>query len=218
MWALAAPGPLTSVKRAAGPRFYSDFTAHRAAKEKAMHASAPGGHGAALDAPLATFSHCHAEITAQLEALAGLPALVETAQRAREVARGTMALFRAAVLSHHGDEERELFPAVLRSAAPGEERERVHGMIERLTSEHRALEALWKRLEPAVDAVAHGRPVAVEAGLAQHLVRGYLEHARFEEQQFLPLAETILRRNGNHMAALGLSLHLRHAPPPVGYI
>ncbi|MEY2688035.1 MAG: hypothetical protein RL375_2233, partial [Pseudomonadota bacterium] len=28
---------------------------------------------------------------------------------------------------------------------------------------------------------------------------------------FLPLSQTILGRNGDHMAALGLSLHTRHA-------
>ena len=47
------------------------------------------------------------------------------------------------------------------------------------------------------------------------LVDTYMGHARFEEQQFLPLAHTILGRNSNHMAALGLSLHMRHAMPDV---
>ena len=37
-------------------------------------------------------------------------------------------------------------------------------------------------------------------------------------RSFLPLAERILGRNGNHMAALGLALHLRHAPQPIGYV
>jgi hypothetical protein len=35
---------------------------------------------------------------------------------------------------------------------------------------------------------------------------------------FLPVAERILSRNGEHMAALGLALHLRHAPLVVGYV
>src|SRR5512140_3461699 len=98
-----------------------------------MHASAPQQHPVDLDAPLASFSHCHAGITAQLEALAGLPALVEAAQRAKEVAKGTVALFADAVFEHHAEEERELFPAVLRSAAPGAERERVGAMVAQLT-------------------------------------------------------------------------------------
>ena len=43
----------------------------------------------------------------------------------------------------------------------------------------------------------------------------YKAHARFEEQQFLPLSKTILGRNGDHMAALGVSLHMRRALPGV---
>jgi hypothetical protein len=35
------------------------------------------------------------------------------------------------------------------------------------------------------------------------------------EQIFLPLCKTILGRNGDHMAALGLSLHMRHVLPQV---
>jgi hypothetical protein len=186
--------------------------------ETTMHASAPSQYPVDPQAPLASFSHCHAGITAQLEALDGLPALAEAARRAGDVARGTIALFKDSVFEHHAEEERELFPAVLRSAVPGEERGRVQEMVDRLVCEHRALEALWKRLEPSVHAIAHGRSDNVDAGLAHHLVRGYLQHARFEEREFLPVAESILRRNGNHMAALGLALHLRHAPAPVGYI
>lgn len=169
-------------------------------------------------APLDAFSHCHAAITEQMAALDGLPALMEAAQRAREVARATLALMHDSVLEHHADEERELFPAVLRSAADGDERQRVQEMVDELVSEHRALESLWRRLEPSLRAIAHGRDVPLDSGLAHHLVRGYLQHARFEEQEFLPLAATILRRNGDHLAALGLSLHLRHAPRPAGYI
>ena len=183
-----------------------------------MHASAPQQHPVDMQAPLSAFSQCHVGITAQLEALSGLPALVEAAQRAKAVALGTMALFKDAVFEHHAEEEKDLFPAVLRSAAAGQERERVEASVRRLTSEHRALEALWKKLEPSVVAAAHGRDTGMDAGLAQQLVSGYLQHARFEEQEFLPLAATILARNGNHMEALGLSLHLRHLPQPVGYI
>ena len=45
------------------------------------------------------------------------------------------------------------------------------------------------------------------------LVSQYRAHAQFEEQEYLPLAQQILGRNGNHMAALGLSLHMRHQNP-----
>lgn len=183
-----------------------------------MHSAAPSQHPVDPQPPLAGFSQCHVGITRQLEALGGLPELVHAAQRAREVAAATEALFRDAVLQHHAEEEKDLFAAVLRSAAPGEERTLVETMVQRLTAEHRAVEALWQRLRPAVHLAAQGRPAELDAVLVGQLVHGYLQHARFEEEQFLPLAAAILGRDGNHLAALALSLHLRHVPQPVGYI
>jgi hypothetical protein len=52
----------------------------------------------------------------------------------------------------------------------------------------------------------------------QRLVTEYTAHASYEETDFLPLSETILGRNSNHMAALGLSLHMRHVKPVAAYI
>ena len=52
----------------------------------------------------------------------------------------------------------------------------------------------------------------------QELVQAYTAHARFEEEQFLPQAQAILSRNGNHMEAMGLSLQLRHAPQSLAQI
>jgi hypothetical protein len=164
------------------------------------------------------FSQCHAAIVAQLDTLALLPALAAAAARARGVAAGTLALFRNGVMEHHADEEKELFPAVLRSAQAGEERRAVAEMTERLTREHRAIEAVWKQLEPALRAVAKGAVADLDAAATSELIALYLDHARFEEREFLPLAARILGRDGNHMAALGLSLHLRHAPQPIAYV
>jgi hypothetical protein len=47
------------------------------------------------------------------------------------------------------------------------------------------------------------------------LVTQYRAHAQFEEQSFLPLSQAILGRNSHHLAALGLSLHMRHTPVSV---
>ncbi|RYY89288.1 MAG: hemerythrin domain-containing protein [Comamonadaceae bacterium] len=170
------------------------------------------------DEPLNQFSQCHAGIVTHLQALAELPVLMTAAARARSVAEESLRVFRHAVFEHHAEEESELFPAVLRSARAGDERERVQGLVDRLTREHRALEALWHRIEPAVSAGARGKPADVDSTVLDELVRSYAAHALFEEEHFLPLAETILGRNGNHMAALGLSLHMRHMPQPAGYI
>ncbi len=168
--------------------------------------------------PLTGFSHCHLGIVSHLDALGELPALLAPAARARKVAADTVAFFRAAVYEHHAEEERELFPAVLQSAHTGEEHDRVRQLAERLTREHRDIETLWARLEPSLKKFAKGQPADVDGVAVAHLVRLYKAHAKFEEDEFLPLSEAILGRNSNHMAALGLSLHLRHAPPVVGHI
>ncbi|MBI5277068.1 MAG: hemerythrin domain-containing protein [Burkholderiales bacterium] len=171
-----------------------------------------------VEEPLNAFHDCHAGIVTMLRGLRELPRLLEAADKARLVAAEAMALFDGPVLEHHQDEERELFPAVLRSAQPGNELAEVTAMVQRLEQEHRVVERLWRTVEDGVRDAARGRPVTLDPARVEELIAIYLVHANFEEQYFLPLAEKILGRNGNHMAALGLSLHMRHTQLPAGYI
>ena len=168
--------------------------------------------------PIDDFSRCHSGILSRLDAFARLPELAVAAEQSRMVALATLSMFEDSVLAHHSEEEGDLFPAVVRSSAAGEERQHVQAMTERLTAEHRAIEGLWKTLKPAVKLAAGGRRSDLPEDAVAALVHAYHRHAAFEELEFLPLARDILGRNGNHMAALGFSLHLRHAPQPVGYI
>lgn len=170
------------------------------------------------EAPISNFTNCHSGILKRLNALDELPALLEPAARARQIAEQSLEFFREAIFEHHLEEERELFPAVIASAKPGEELERVKAMTKRLTEEHRMVEALWKRLEKGLKQVAKGQSTDLDIGEVQRLVTEYTAHASFEEAEFLPLSEVILGRNSNHMAALGLSLHMRHAKPVAAYI
>lgn len=168
--------------------------------------------------PIANFSNCHVGIVAHLDTLGELPALLEPAARARTIATDTLAFFDAVILEHHGQEERELFPAVLAGAQPGEERTRVAVMAERLTTEHRQIEAWWAQIKPNLRQVAKGHDSPLDTVAVQQLVAQYRAHAAFEEAEFLPLSQRILGRNANHMAALGMSLHMRHVRPVVGYV
>lgn len=173
---------------------------------------------ARTDAPLTTFANCHVGILKRLQSLDALPALLASAAQARQIASDSLAFFREAIFEHHLDEERDLFPAVLASAQPGAERDRVRVMTERLTHEHRAIETLWKNLEKALKRVGKGQDADLDVNEVHQLVAAYAAHAGFEEAEFLPLCETILGRNSNHMAALGLSLHMRHVRQPTAYI
>ncbi len=170
----------------------------------------PPGH-----TPIDDFSQCHVGIIAHLNQLGELPALLEPAARARHIAAETLQFFRDAVYEHHAEEERELFPAVLASAVKGEERDKVQSLVNTLTAEHRKVETAWAKLEPKLKAVAKGHDTDVDVEQINALVKTYLAHARLEEEVFLPLSQSILSRNSNHLAALGMSMHMRHALPAV---
>lgn len=169
-------------------------------------------------APINNFNNCHVGILKRLQALDELPALLEPAARARKIAEDSLEFFREAIFEHHLEEERELFPAVIASAQPGEELAQVKAMAKRLTDEHRAIEARWKQLEKGLKPVAKGHSTTLDVDELHRLVADYKAHASYEETEFLPLSEKILSRNSNHMAALGLSLHLRHAKPVNAYV
>lgn len=172
----------------------------------------------ASDNAVGQFSHAHVGILMQLDRLSTLPALLAPARMAQDTAKRVVDFFREAVFEHHKDEEEALFPALLESAQAGEERQRVNTLVDALTAEHRVIEGLWRQLEPELKHVAQGRSYHINAPVLEDLVSRYQAHAQVEETQLLPLADTILGRHGNHMAALGLSLHMRHQPPPIGHI
>jgi len=171
-----------------------------------------------LDQPLTNFSRCHEGILSHLDNFGELPALLEPHARAHQIAKDTVLFFRAAVYEHHAEEERELFPAVLKSASPGEEHDKVRNMVDWLTQEHRDIEWLWSQIEPQLKKLAKGQEEKLDPASISQLVSRYKAHAKFEEEEFLPLSEAILGRDTNHMAALGLSMHMRHAPHVVGHI
>lgn len=171
-----------------------------------------------LDTPVDHFAGCHVGIVAQLHQLSALPALLAPAQLARRSAEQALAFFNKGMLAHHSEEEQDLFPAVLASAAPGAEREQVKGLIAQLTLEHRTLEQMWQSLVPDLKRVAKGQDAQLSEYTLTQLVTRYRAHAALEEREFLPLAQSILGRNDHHMAALGLSLHMRHVPAFVGHL
>ena len=163
-----------------------------------------------IDGALAGFSECHHDFVAQLHSALYLPELVAAAAKARVMANDLLKMFREGLATHHAEEERELFPAVLRAALPGAELEQAQAMVQQLVSEHRDMEARWKQLQPAVEAVAGGESPSLDEAQIQDMVQHFFAHAHFEEEQFLPLAQKILGRHGEAMAALGRALHERH--------
>lgn len=161
-------------------------------------------------APLQDFSRCHAGFVAVLESALGLPEMIVAAARPRACAADMLKMFRDSLLAHHDDEERDLFPAVLRVAQPGGEAERARAMVAQLVREHREIAQLWAQLKPTVQAVADGYLPQLDAEQLHELVRRFNAHVRLEEEEFLPFAQQVLARQAEDLAMLGLSLHRRH--------
>src|SRR5690606_21970231 len=92
-----------------------------------MNAKTPEPQG-----PIARFSNCHAGILSRVERLRRLPQLLADPAdlaAARQFADAMLRFVHDAVFEHHAEEEEALFPAVARSAAPGDERQMVDSLI-----------------------------------------------------------------------------------------
>jgi hemerythrin-like domain-containing protein len=188
------------------PPFVEHFTDDESVKPQ---------HNAALDQPIQEFSDCHVDVVNMLDDLTALSRQQHPPHLRREVAGRILGFFRDVVTPHHHEEEAELFPAVLADATAGDERAQVEGLVSRLVDEHRRVEGTYAQLVPALSALEDGQDVSLDESAVAALVADCLAHARFEEEVFLPLAQTILARNSDHMAALGLALHIRHASDEV---
>jgi hemerythrin-like domain-containing protein len=181
------------------------------------HRSISDGIG---DEALASFSRSHTQIVEQMNRLQVLPQ--QLAQRGldegvRTTAAQIYRFFNDVVLEHHDEEERELFPSLEHSAGPGDETELVLSLVARLEREHRELESLWDRLEPALRRLGRGKSAELDAKVVEQLVSGYLAHARFEESSVLALARRILTSGDRSALALGLAMR-RMPGRSYGYI
>lgn len=163
------------------------------------------------DAPLESFAGCHIGIVSMVRQLAELPELISPVRRFQSITHRIEDFFNHVVKTHHSEEEEQLFVAVLASANSGDEMEKVEQLVSKLTDEHREIEKAFVYLIPQIKALEKSVVPEFDAKKVNSLVELYLAHARFEEEVFLPLAKIILGRNDNHMAALGLAIHMRHA-------
>lgn len=163
------------------------------------------------DDPLMDFSNCHVGIIKnfeQLRALATTSISDPVPQDIKQVAAKLYSFFHEVVLKHHKEEEDELFNVVIDCARRGEETSKAKAMIKQLTNEHRMLEMQWKLIEPDIKQLAKGKSVIFDHAMALRLANTYLDHAQFEEREFLPLSAEILGDKG--LSSLGLSIHMRH--------
>ena len=171
--------------------------------------AAPALSTSASDEAIASFSTSHVRIVEAMERLRVLP--MQLAQRGldegvRNNAAYVHRFFNDAVLEHHDEEERELFPSLRHSASAGDEAGLVESLIHRLEREHRELEKLWDGIEPGLRRLGRGKLAPIDEAAIEALATRYVAHARFEEAAVLPLAAKMLSTGDRSALALGLAL------------
>ncbi|MDH5353437.1 MAG: hemerythrin domain-containing protein [Gammaproteobacteria bacterium] len=170
------------------------------------------------ESPLNEFSGCHEGIIQnfnQLKELVDLHEKTPGAEKIKPLAKKLLSFFDEVVIQHHSEEEQELFTIVMDCASKGEEADTARNYIKQLVAEHRQLEKMWKQIEGDIRRLSKGKRTSLDNDLALKLAKEYLEHAKFEEEYFLPLSAKILSKND--LSALGLSLHIRHMDPPTHF-
>ena len=156
----------------------------------------PGFHASAasFEAPLEMLAACHGRIQQQcatLRRLAPHLAAHGADEQARGAAANLLRYFDSAALQHHADEEENLFPALLESMA-GSDAVCIREMTDRLSGEHRLLEAAWRRLRGPLAQIAAGAAPALSMQEVEAFTGLYAEHLALEEAELLPMAARLL--------------------------
>ncbi len=147
-----------------------------------------------FEVPLEMLAACHGRIESQCATLIRLAehlGRVGADADAREVAAAIRRYFGTAAVHHHADEEQDLFPALLESMA-GSDAVCIRQLTERLRAEHRHLEAMWAKVDAALQAVEGGNAGVLDPAAAREFSAAYAAHMAVEQTELLPMAAHLL--------------------------
>jgi len=109
----------------------------------------------------------------------------------RNTAQGVLRYFDLTVTVHHRDEEDDLHPALLESMA-GSDPVCLRELAEAATLAHRAIEADWRALRPAIVALSRGEPATLAPAAIDALVASCQASFAHEDRELLPTAQRLL--------------------------
>jgi len=152
-----------------------------------------GGPAVGFDTPFEMLQACHERVLRSLDLLERLTDYLHTREcddSARQAARDVLRYFDIAAPLHHEDEERHVFPPLLRHATA-----EVVAAVRQLQQDHEQMEARWKAARVRLQALAEGqiqRFTAEDEADFQRFAEGYAAHIRTEEDLVYPAARALL--------------------------
>jgi len=134
-----------------------------------------------FDDPIGLLRACHKKMLAHCDLLEGLPANPDTA-----AAQQVLRYFSSNALTHHRDEEEDLFPRLNRQSM------KLADLVHRLKKEHAELDRLWAGIAAGLRQLpqVHSDPAFTEA--VQVFCALTRDHIDRENTEFLPLAASSL--------------------------
>lgn len=142
-----------------------------------------------FDDPLGMLRACHDRILRNCDTLVRLADHLQRQgpdEDARKAAGQIHLYFSTAGKHHHEDEERDLFPRLVRQSL------KLADLIHTLKKDHTEMERLWNELEPLLRRPASIDDIAAFTRLTQDFQAVYLQHIDKENNQLLALAQHIL--------------------------
>ncbi len=155
------------------------------------------GHSApsaGFEAPLEMLLACHYRIECQCATLRRLVSHLAAQGadvEARTAAAAVLRYFETSAQQQHTDEEENLFPALIESMA-GSDAVCLRALTDRLTADHRALDAHWQRVRIALVRVVAGDGASLPGSDVDALAGLYAQHIEREERELLPMAARLL--------------------------
>lgn len=183
----------------------------------------PGLHSpaAGFDQPFEMLAACHERVQRSLDLLGRL---VEHLQRrsathpgdpvdadARSAATDVARYFNLAAPQHHLDEETHVIPRLQASGQAS-----LQAAAAQMLADHRAIEAVWARLEPMLAALsaapgAQALPtLQALAAAAADFIAVHARHVPLEDQLAFPAASATM--DGSALAAMGQEMAARRRP------
>jgi hemerythrin-like domain-containing protein len=167
--------------------------------DKGLPETLPG-----FDQPLALLRACHTKILAHCDLLEQLVAILGNAgkeEETRGAARQVMTYFSTSARLHHQDEEIDLFPLLTRQSL------KMADLVHGLKQEHRELDVLWETLAADLKRLPDVTDHAALAARVHAFCELNRRHARRENMEFLPRAESSL--SGRQLKDIGAAMAAR---------